>query len=203
MERQRFPSVLEVITGKFLRHSDEHHRRRVMDRQARLGRGEFGVDLLDDLAGAHPKLGDVERAIAWMEELLEEDPWRHGTLANLGTFHVHAGDLEEGAGFIVQALEVHPAAHFGRERYQLPVVGYPLGKEAGASGGQLPPCRTAASQPEGGLAPNLWTFLPGQLGADPRRAAQARRGHRRGRARGDRHAALREPQVPRSARGAE
>mgnify|MGYP006888794571 CR=1 FL=1 len=33
-----------------------------------------------------------------MEELLEQDPLRYETLANLGTFHVHAGDLEEGDG---------------------------------------------------------------------------------------------------------
>lgn len=168
MERQRFPSVLEVITGKFLRHSDEYYRWRVQDRQARLGRGEVGAELLDDLAVAHSKLGDDGRAIALMEELLEQDPLRYETLANLGTFHVHAGDLEEGAGFIAQALEVNPDAHFGRERYQLLVVEYLLGKEAGAGEGQLPLCRTAASQPGGGLEPNFWTFLAGRIGADPR-----------------------------------
>lgn len=168
MERQRFPSVLEVITGKFLRHSDEYYRWRVQDRQARLGRGEGGAELLDDLAVAHSKLGDDGRAIALMEELLEQDPVRYETLANLGTFHVHAGDLEEGAGFIAQALEVNPDAHFGRERYQLLVVEYLMGKGAVAGQGQLPLCRTAASQPGGGLEPNFWTFLAGQIGADPR-----------------------------------
>jgi len=74
MERQRFPSVLEVITGKFLRHSDEYYRWRVEDRRARLGRGEAGAELVDDLAVAHSKLGDDRRAIALMGELLEGPP---------------------------------------------------------------------------------------------------------------------------------
>jgi tetratricopeptide (TPR) repeat protein len=168
MERQRFPSVLEVITGKFLRHSDEYYRWRVEDRRARLGRGEAGAELVDDLAVAHSKLGDDRRAIALMGELLEEDPRRYETLANLGTFHVHAGDLEEGAGFIARALEVNPDAHFGRERYQLLVVEYLQGKEARAGEGQLPLCRASVSQPGGSLEPNFWTFLAGEVGADPR-----------------------------------
>lgn len=168
MERQRFPSVLEVITGKFLRHSDEYYRWRVEDRRARLDRGEGVAGLVDDLAVAYSKLGDDGQAIALMEGLLEDNPRRYETLANLGTFHVHAGDLETGAGFIGQALEVNPEAHFGRERYQLHVVEYAMGKGAGAGGGQLPLCAAPASQPGSGLEPNFWTFMAERAGVDPR-----------------------------------
>ena len=35
-ERARFPSVLELITGKFLRHSKEFHEWRIKDRQNKL-----------------------------------------------------------------------------------------------------------------------------------------------------------------------
>lgn len=168
MERQRFPSVLEVVTGKFLRHSEEYYRWRVEDRRARLDRGEEVAGLVDDLAVAYSKLGEDGQAIALMEGLLVEDPRRYETLANLGTFHVHAGDLETGAGFIGQALEVNPEAHFGRERYQLHVVEYAMGKGAGTGGGQLPLCAAPASQPGSGLEPNFWTFLAERAGVDPR-----------------------------------
>lgn len=168
MERQRFPSVLEVVTGKFLRHSDEYYRWRVADRQERMDRGEAAAGLYDDLAVAHSKLGDDGRAIALMEALLVEDPLRYETLANLGTFHIHAGELETGAGFITRALEVNPEAHFGRERYQLHVVQYLLSKGARSGGVQLPLCSAPASQPGSGLQPNFWTFLAARIGVDPR-----------------------------------
>ncbi|MCH1440611.1 MAG: hypothetical protein L7W43_13205, partial [Rubripirellula sp.] len=36
MERQRFPTALELITGKFLRHSADFYRWRVDDRRKRI-----------------------------------------------------------------------------------------------------------------------------------------------------------------------
>ncbi|MGH6644977.1 MAG: hypothetical protein ACRED3_20010, partial [Bradyrhizobium sp.] len=35
-ERSRFPTTLELITGKFLRHSPEFYKWRIEDRQARI-----------------------------------------------------------------------------------------------------------------------------------------------------------------------
>jgi len=167
MERQRFPSVLEVVSGKFLRHSDAYYRWRVADRTARMERGEVGPELVDDLAVAHSKLGEDERAIALMEGLLEQDPRRYETLANLGTFHVHAGNLEVGAGFIGEALAVNPEAHFGREVYQLLLVQYVLAKRAGAAEVKLPLCVESASQIGAAPAPNFWAFLAARLELDP------------------------------------
>ena len=40
-------------------------------------------------------------------------------MANLGTFHLHAGEIDAGIDYIRRAIEVNPDAHFGRERYQL------------------------------------------------------------------------------------
>ncbi len=167
MERQRFPSVLEVVSGKFLRHSDAYYRWRVADRTARLERGEAEAELIDDLAVAHSKLGEDERAIALMESLLEEDPGRYETLANLGTFHVHAGNLEAGAGFIQQALNINPEAHFGREVFQLLLVQYVLIKRAGAAEVRLPLCAASASQVGATPPPNFWAFLAARLEVDP------------------------------------
>lgn len=167
MERQRFPSVLEVVSGKFLRHSDAYYRWRVADRTARIARGEVGPELVDDLAVAHSKLGEDERAIALMEGLLEQDPRRYETLANLGTFHVHAGNLEVGAGFIQQALNINPEAHFGREVFQLLLVQYVLTKRADASEVRLPLCAAPASHLGAPPPPNFWAFLAARLEVDP------------------------------------
>ena len=41
MERTLFPSVLELITGKFLRHSPEFYRWRVRDRTSGDGRSSW------------------------------------------------------------------------------------------------------------------------------------------------------------------
>lgn len=169
MERQRFPSVLEVVTGKFLRHSDAYYQWRVADRTERRAAGEQSPEVLDDLAVAYSKLGDDGRAIALMEEQERLHPGRYETLANLGTFHVHAGHLEVGAEFIEQALAVNPDAHFGRERYQLLLVRYLLASrpESGARG--LPLCHAPANELGAVAPPNFWAFLADDLGVDPAR----------------------------------
>ena len=165
MERQRFPSVLELVTGKFLRHSDEYYRWRVEDRTARLDAGERTPELLDDLAVAHSKLGEDRRAIELMELQEELHPGRYETLANRGTFHVHAGDLEEGARLIERALEVNPDAHFGRERYQLWLVRYAQRRRAMEGAAPLP-LHPSSETLGGGDRQNFWGFVAEQEGLD-------------------------------------
>jgi tetratricopeptide (TPR) repeat protein len=129
MERSRFPSVLELITGKFLRHSPEFYRWRIENRQQRLGTDPQNIALWDDLAVAYDKTGQHEKAIetAWKAEQLR--PGRYESAANLGTFYIHAGKMDEGLKFIDQALAINPNAHFGRERYQRWLVEYVLQRQ--------------------------------------------------------------------------
>jgi tetratricopeptide (TPR) repeat protein len=131
-ERSRFPSTLELITGKFLRHSDEFYRWRIEDRELLLESADLTTDeklaLYDDIAVAWDKLGEPEQAIAVMRQKQALRAGDYETLANLGTFHIHAGRLEEGAKFIRQAIDVNPHAHFGREIYQLKLVEYVLSR---------------------------------------------------------------------------
>ncbi|MEZ4382414.1 MAG: hypothetical protein R3A79_13770 [Nannocystaceae bacterium] len=117
-ERSRFPTALELMTGKFIRHTPELYAWRLRDRQAKIAAGAEDLRLVDDLAVAHDKLGDHAAAIAAMEEILPRDPQRYETLANLGTFYLHDGQLARGVEFIDRALVINPEAHFGRERYQ-------------------------------------------------------------------------------------
>ena len=127
-ERSRFPSTLELITGKFLQHSDDFYRWRIADRERRLKSEPDNLALYDDVAVAWDKLGEPDKAVEVMLQKQALKPDEYETLANLGTFHIHAGRLEEGAEFIKQAITINPDAHFGREIYQLKLVEYVLSK---------------------------------------------------------------------------
>ncbi|MGL6075902.1 MAG: tetratricopeptide repeat protein [Fimbriiglobus sp.] len=118
MERQQFPSALELITGKFLRHSPEFYTWRVQDRLKRLEKDPQNLALLDDLGVAYDKLGQQDKAIEIAIRAEAIKPGRYETLANRGTFELHAGRYCEGLFFIDAALIVNPAAHFNREKYQ-------------------------------------------------------------------------------------
>ena len=126
MERQRFPSVLELVTGKFLRHSDAFYRWRIQDRQQKLKSDAQRLDWLDDLAVAYDKTGQQDLAIETIQRKQAIKPDLYETHANWGTFLVHAGRFEEGLVHLKQAVEINPDAHFGRERYQILLIEYLL-----------------------------------------------------------------------------
>jgi len=157
-ERARFPTTLELVTGHFPRHSREFYEWRVADRGRSLEAGALSAELLDDLAVAHSKLGDDARAVELMGLKEERFPGLYTTAANLGTFHVHAGDLEEGLRHIERAIEINPEAHFGREIYQALLVRYLLnlrGEEEALS----PPLDRSGARPVGKRQSGFWVFL--------------------------------------------
>jgi tetratricopeptide (TPR) repeat protein len=128
-EREQFSTVvLNLITGKFRRHSPAMYEWRIADRKKRLIEEPENVALYDDLAVAYEKTGQTDLAI---ETILKKDKIRPGlyeTHANLGTFYIHAGRLKEGLKEIEKAIEINPAAHFGREIYQRLLVEYVVTK---------------------------------------------------------------------------
>lgn len=128
-ERSRFPTALELITGKFPRHSREFYEWRVKDRQQKIAATGATPELLDDLAVAFDKLGDQTQAIATMERAEKLSPGRYETAANLGTFYFHAKQFKAGIPHIERALKINPDAHFGREKYQLLLVQYLVSKQ--------------------------------------------------------------------------
>jgi tetratricopeptide (TPR) repeat protein len=125
MENERFPETLELVTGKFLRHSKEFYEWRVKDRTEKLAK-ESKASYYDDLAVAHEKLGNREKAIELMKEKDQKFPGLYETYANLGTFYLHGKQYTEGLAFIEKALKVNPNAHFGREISQKLLVEYVL-----------------------------------------------------------------------------
>lgn len=126
MERRRFPGVGELIAGKFLRHSEAFYRWRIQDRLTRLEGEPENVGWLDDLAVAYDKVGEHEKAIETIRRKDAIRPGLYETEANLGTFLIHAGRLEEGLVHIRRAIELNPDAHFGREVVQQRLVEYVL-----------------------------------------------------------------------------
>lgn len=133
MERQRFPKVIELISGKFLRHSPEFYYWKVKDRSLKIQQFPDSLSLYDDLAVAHSKLGNDSAAIALMLQKEALSPGLYETYANLGTFYIHDGQLETGLAYIKKAIEINPDAHFGREVYQQYVVEYVLEKRKESS----------------------------------------------------------------------
>lgn len=131
MERTRFPGTLELITGKFLRHSPEFYRWRIDNRLKRLEADPTNAALLDDLAVAYDKTGQHDKAIETAQRTERLSPGRYETAANLGTFYFHAGRLEEGLPHIDRALKINPGAHFGREKYQKLLVEYVIERKKG------------------------------------------------------------------------
>src|SRR5690606_14125083 len=135
MERSRFPGALELIVGKFLRHSQPFYEWRVKDRRSDIAAHDSGAETLsdeelahtyDDLAAALDKLKRHDEAIEVIREKAERLPnvGQYETHANLGTFLIHSGRLEEGVAELKKALEINPDAHFGREKYQVLLVEY-------------------------------------------------------------------------------
>ena len=126
MELRRFPTVLELITGKFLRHSPEYYQWRVQDRLKLLEAEPKRLRWRDDLAVAYDKTGQTDKAISVAIATLELRPDRYESLANLGTFYIHASEFEKGLDYIEKAIEINENAHFGREIYQRLLVQYLL-----------------------------------------------------------------------------
>ena len=135
MERRAFPKLHNLIVGKVLVHSGAFYTWRVTDRLEKLERRPKDLRLLDDLGVAYDKLGKHQEAIRTGRRTLALDPKRYESNANLGTFLIHRGKLSEGLGFIRRALQINPAAHFGRERYQQWLVEYVLGRDKGGVDG--------------------------------------------------------------------
>lgn len=128
MKIQCFPDAIELITGKFLRHSPEFYQWRIKDREAKLKTNPAQWSYYDDLAVAYAKLHNNTKAIELMLKKEKLHPRQYETYANLGTFYIHDKQYEKGLTYIKKAIAINPNAHFGREVYQQYLVEYILSK---------------------------------------------------------------------------
>ncbi|HYO58890.1 tetratricopeptide repeat protein [Archangium sp.] len=116
--------VADVVRGRILKHSRTFYERKVAYTLPLLEREDVKPERYDDLAVAYEKLGRIPEAIATMEAKEKRFPGLYTTLANLGTFHAHAGDHSRALEYLRQALALNPEAHFGREKYQVKALEY-------------------------------------------------------------------------------
>jgi tetratricopeptide (TPR) repeat protein len=123
-EKRGLPGVAEILAGRWERHSAFFYMQRVKRAAALIEREPNNLAAYDDLAVAYEKLGGPDRAVELMLRKDKLKPGEYTTEANLGTFYLHKGDLENGIAHIRRALEINPNAHFGREKYQLMAAEY-------------------------------------------------------------------------------
>lgn len=124
-ELRGLPDALDLVVGRWHRHGEAYYRERI----ERLGKAsELSLADHDDLAVAYEKLGDQTSALAVMERKAQklaatpDADHEYRRLANVGTFHAHAGRYDEALVALRAAVALNPAAHFGREKYQIAVI---------------------------------------------------------------------------------
>ena len=138
MEKRTFPSVHELITGKFLQHSQAFYYWRVNDRMEKIQLFPDSLNYYDDLAWALNKVGQPEKGVEVMLQKEKNSPGLYETYANLGTCYIHCNQYEKGLPYIKKAIKINPNAHFGREIYQQHLVEYVLSKKDKAGNFSLP-----------------------------------------------------------------
>lgn len=124
-ELRGLPDALDLVVGRWHRHGEAYYRERI----ERLGKAsELSLADHDDLAVAYEKVGDQEAALAVMARKAErlaatpDADHEYRRLANVGTFHAHAGRYDEALVALRAAVALNPSAHFGREKYQIAVI---------------------------------------------------------------------------------
>lgn len=134
-ELRGLPDALRLVTGRWMRHGVEYYAARIAKLPAHLAGHADDLAAYDDLAVAYERQGDRDAALAVMddkravlEKLAAGDAvaieHRYREHANRGTFLAHSGRFDEALVELGKALEINPAAHFGRERWQIEAIWY-------------------------------------------------------------------------------
>jgi hypothetical protein len=138
--------IVWAIVGRFEREPAAYYQMRIARSSKELEKDPTRLDLYDDIAAAHDRIGKSSEAIDWMtrkkvqldkleafykigtDKELREQVYRYH--ANIGTFYAHRwlrgganrkdiSDMRTGHDHIVKAVKIKPNAHFNRERFQL------------------------------------------------------------------------------------
>lgn len=126
-ELRGLPDAFDLIVGRWHRHSDAYYEQRITKIG---GKESLSLDEFDDLAVAYERLQQRDKAIEVMARKAgalaktpdKEHQYRYH--ANLGTFYAHSGKFDEALIELRTAIKINPAAHFGREVYQIELIEY-------------------------------------------------------------------------------
>lgn len=146
IQAKKLPDVVRVVTGRFERNPPLYYQMRVDRVKTELQKNPRQWALYDDIAVALDRLHRDDEAIAWIEKKrallpkynaaqpeLKEAWYRY--YANTGTFRAHrwlkngakkaaSAEIVQAQADIRHAITIKPDAHFGREKYQLMVMGW-------------------------------------------------------------------------------
>jgi len=78
----------------------------------------------NDLAGAHIRLGNLEKAVEILTPLVSRFRGDYGVHSNLGTALHLLGRYEEAETHVAEGLRINPGAHDGLEVYHLALLQY-------------------------------------------------------------------------------
>lgn len=134
-EVRGLPGAQDLVTGRWFRHGKAYYQKRIETLPARIEEHPDELELYDDLAVAYERLRDRDAAIAVMRKKKKaldrhtaDDTIKLDQLyryhANLGTFYAHKGEFDKALQELETAVKINPAAHFGRERYQIDLIRY-------------------------------------------------------------------------------
>lgn len=122
-ERKARPTMAAAILGNPPDLGDPAKlRKRITELE--VNRRENEASWWNDLAGAHIRLGESQKAATLLESVLTRFPDDYGIHANLGTAYHLLGRYAEAEKEIARDLEINPDAHFGLEKYHLALLQY-------------------------------------------------------------------------------
>jgi tetratricopeptide (TPR) repeat protein len=122
-EKASSPKMAEAILGKPPQLEDPVKlRARIASLEA--NRMENHPAWWNDLAGAHIRLGEPQKAATLLESVVKRFPDDYGIHANLGTAYHLLGRYADAEKEIARDLEINPDAHFGLEKYHLALLQY-------------------------------------------------------------------------------
>lgn len=169
-ELRGIPDAFDLVTGRWVQHGEAYYRHRIATVEAKAAPSPAD---LDDLAVAWERLGDHDRAIAVMADkakllLAKPDPeQQYRYHANLGTFLAHRGDLAAALVELRAAVAINPAAHFGREHFQIEAIEYVVAAQQDAELWRRVDCLEYAGWSFGGAWASHGRILRGAEGGEP------------------------------------
>ena len=116
--------VAAVVRGRSSKHSAFFYEQKVAWTRPLIEGGAAKAERYDNLAVAYEKLGRHQDAEAVLAAKELRFPGQYTTLANQGTVAAHQADFPRALELLRAALALNPAAHFGREKYQVKAIEY-------------------------------------------------------------------------------
>lgn len=122
-ERRAHPKIAEAILGSPSPKPDPTQYRTKIQ-QLLQSRRDDDPEWWNELAGAHLRLGEAEKAVTLLEPVRRKFDGNYGIHANLGTAYHLLGRYADAEREIARDLEINPEAHFGLEKYHLALLQY-------------------------------------------------------------------------------